>query len=146
MGTIMDKKDSPKGNSMSRANNQRNVISSLRTKYADKFSGLKHPKIHQLPHPSDKQRFNRSHSHHLGNNEIYNYDYEVKNHLKDMEISQKKKRKAKLTNKLGLKDLPTEEKSEYQVGDIIKDYVTRVRRKADVMENQKSGKQKTDDF
>ena len=30
-----------------------------------------------------------------------------------MEVSQKKKRKAKLTHKLGLKDLPTEEKSEY---------------------------------
>lgn len=46
MGTIMDKKDSPKGTSISRATNQRNVISSLRTKYTDKFSGLKHPKVH----------------------------------------------------------------------------------------------------
>lgn len=46
MGTIIEKKDSPKGNSLSRATNQRNVISSLRTKYNDKFSGIKHHKIH----------------------------------------------------------------------------------------------------
>lgn len=66
MGTIMDKKDSPKGSSLSKPN-QRNVMSSLRTKYADKFSGIKHHKIHELPHPSEKN-FNRSHSHHLGHN------------------------------------------------------------------------------
>jgi hypothetical protein len=60
--------------------------------------------------------------------------------LKDLEVSHKKKRKSKLTQKLGLRDLPTEEKSEYEVGDIIKDYVTRVRRKVEVPNNQRVGR------
>ena len=115
MGTILDKKDSPnpKDDSASRASNHRNVISSLRTKYGDKFPGPKQHRLRELP-PAQKT-FNRSHSHHLGNNEIYNYDQEVRNHLKELEVSHKKKRKTKLSQKLGMRDLPTEERSEYAV-------------------------------
>jgi len=61
-------------------------------------------------------------------------------------VSHKKKRKTKLSQKLGMRDLPTEERSEYEVGDIIKDYVTRVKRKVEIPENQKSGKERIDDF
>jgi len=50
--------------------------------------------------------------------------------LKELEATNKKKRRAKLSHRLGLKDLPTEERSEYEVGDIIKDYVSRVKRGA----------------
>ena len=107
MGTILDKKDSPKDNSASRASNHRNVISSLRTKYGDKFPGPKQHRLRELP-PAQNQNFNRSHSHHLGHNEIYNYDHEVRNHLKELEVSHKRKKKTKLSQKIGMRDLPTE--------------------------------------
>lgn len=64
-----------------------------------------------------------------------------------MEETNKKKRRAKLSHRLGLKDLPTEEKSEYEVGDIIKDYVSRVKRKTEREENQRAFKDnRMDDF
>ena len=111
MGTIVDKKESPKGSSLSRSKNQRNVISSLRTKYGNKFTGGKPPREHELPPTHGRGLGNRSNSHHLGNNETFTYDYEVRNHLKDLEETNKRKRRAKLSHRLGLRDLPTEEKS-----------------------------------
>ena len=68
MGAIVDKRDSPKGSSLSRPTNQRNVISSLRTKYGNKFTGAKPPREHELPPTNNRGLGNRSHSHHLGNN------------------------------------------------------------------------------
>lgn len=45
-------------------------------------------------------------------------------------MANKKKRKSKLNQKLGMKDLNTEEdNSEYEVGDIIKEYVSRIKKK-----------------
>ena len=68
MGTIVDKKDSPKGSSLSRATDQRNVISSLRTKYGNKFTGTKPLRGQELPPTNHRGLGNRSHSHHMGNN------------------------------------------------------------------------------
>ena len=68
MGTIVDKKDSPKGNSLSKVSNQRNVISSLRTKYGTKFTGAKPQRGHELPPTQARGLGNRSNSHHLPNN------------------------------------------------------------------------------
>ena len=60
----------------------------------------------------------------------------MRNHLKEIETVQKRKRKTKLNHKLGIKDLNTEEEySEYEVGDIIKDYVSRIKKKYETGEH-----------
>lgn len=50
---------------------------------------------------------------------------------------QKRKRKEKYQSRLGIKDTDTEQDiiSEYQVGDIIKQYLVRAKKKANKFEN-----------
>lgn len=111
MGAIVEKRESPRQSSVSRTtHNHRNVLSSFKTKYAEKPSKPKNHHQAELPPPTQGHGFkNRSQSHHLANNnETFYYDYEVRNHLKDMEVSNKKKRRAKISQRLGIRDLPTE--------------------------------------
>lgn len=65
-------------------------------------------------------------------------------------MNQKKKRRSKLNQRLGLKDLNTEDdNSEYEVGDIIKEYVSRIKKKyetADIRKHEKDGYGKVNDF
>lgn len=128
MGTIYGS-NSPKQSSISRNTSNRHAISSLKTKYGEKIHSR--GQREQLPPPTFGHNFkNRSHSHHLGRDEISGYQNDVRNHLKEVEMANKKKRKSKLNQKLGMKDLNTEEdNSEYEVGDIIKEYVSRIKKK-----------------
>lgn len=81
----MDKKEeSPKQIKGSKFPPNRNIISSLKPKYRDKKSIVKHRKIEEVPPSYNLPMKNRSHSHYLPTSEITHYDLDVKNHLKDI--------------------------------------------------------------
>lgn len=111
MGIIFDKKDSnsPKQSVASKTTN-RHVLSALKTKYGEKINTTKRHRGEVLPPPTYGHNLrNRSQSHNIANNDAFSYQHEVRNHLKEMEVSQKKKRRSKLNQRLGLKDLNTED-------------------------------------
>jgi len=82
MGIIYEKKDSPKENSITKVNVERQAVSAFRTKYGEKMSNGKAPKLQDYSKDLMDKIKKRSESHYLPRADVIKQNGDPKNHLK----------------------------------------------------------------